>query len=203
MEILNEGGQTFLKGYLTEADVRNRNKRIYPFDVAKKAVLELKERVDIKGVYSYLEHPNHSDTKREHSCGKIVEVTWNDNTGRAMCKVEILKDTANGIKVLQMIKDKKNLGISTRGKGSLDEDGIVQEGLIFTTADIIESNYNGEYGQSCQVCKMNLSESNRVNTLSDFIDGENGDCGCFLNLDETEQKVVETNLYNKITDLFK
>ena len=205
MQILNENGKTYLKGYLTEADVKNRNQRIYPFDIAKKAVRELKERVDANGVYSYLGHPSHSDTIHENSCGKIVEVLWEDDTGRATCKVEILDDTIDGKKVLQMIKEKKNLGISTRGLGSLDENGNVKEGLVFTTADIIESNFQGEYGQSCQVCTMNLSESTRTNTMSDFLESIDGidNCGCFLDLNELEQKVVYENLKQKIIEIFK
>ena len=199
MQVLNENGKTYLSGPMTQAEVRNRNGRLYPTKICKEATLELKGRVDESGgVLSYLEHPNHSDLIYEFSGGKIVKLDWINETGVANCKVEILDDTKDGKSILEGLKNGETYGISTRGIGSLDEDGVVQPGLIFTTADIIKT--HGK--QSCQIC--NLTEGVKENTMSDFLlDEKEEDCGCYLNLDEVEQKIVKENLKRKILEIFK
>ena len=51
---------------------------------------------------------------------------------------------------------------------------------------------------------MDLSESNRTNTMSDFLESVDGsDCGCYLDLNELEQRVVYENLKQKIIEIFK
>lgn len=188
MQILNENGKTYLKGFMTEAEVRNGNGRLYPTDVCKPAVLELKERVQKDGVLTYLDHPNHSDLIYEDSCGKIIEVDWIEESKRATCKVEILDDTKDGKAVLERIKKSEQFGISTRGTGSLDENKIVQPGLKFITADII-----GNLGQSCQVCSMDLHESNRINTMDDMLLEVNESCDCMYNSLSKDDKVLAEN----------
>lgn len=195
MQILNENGKTYLFGFMTEAETRNRNGRLYPKDVAKTATLELKERVDAGGVLSYLEHPSHSDLVREDACGVIVEVEWIDETGRATNKIEIFEDTASGRKVLEGIANNEEYGTSTRGLGSLDEQKVVQPGLKFVTSDVISN-----LGQSCQICTMSLTESveDRVNTMDDYLLGE--DCGCiYAKLEDDEKKIAEAYLVQQFT----
>ena len=202
MVLLEENGKKYLYGPMTESGVRNRNLRLYPKPIAKTATLELKERVMIGGVLSYLEHPSHSDLIRENSAGVIVEVEWNDDTGIAFCKVEILEDTISGKEVLKGLKEGKTYGISTRGEGRLDDNKVVLEGLKFLTADIIESHGR----QSCQICNLTLTENieDRTNTMSDFLESVDGsDCGCYLDLNELEQRVVYENLKQKIIEIFK
>ena len=200
MEILNENGKTYLSGYMTEAETRNRNGRLYPKEVAKSATLELKERVNKGGVLAYLDHPPHADLVYEDSCGLIVEVDWHDDTGRATCKVEILNDTRDGKRVLERIEKGEQFGISTRGLGSLDENKVVQPGLKFVTADII-----GNLGQSCQVCTMSLHESNRSNTLDDFlIEEDKKPCGCvYATLKEDDKKLAENYLIEAFKSCLK
>ena len=198
MQILNENGKTYLQGYMTEAETRNRNGRLYPFAVAKKATLDLKERLLKEGyILSYLEHPNHSNLIYEDSAGKIVDVKWIDEEGRATCKIEILEDTRDGKEVLRRIKLKEKFGTSTRGLGSLDENKVVQDDLVFMTSDIIGLS-NGS--QSCQVCTMSLTEStqDRTNTLDDFFINET--CGCiYAKLDNDRKKIAENYLVEQFT----
>ncbi len=193
MELLLENGKTYLRGFMTEAETRNRNGRLYPKSVAKTAVMELIERVKDGGVLTYLEHPNHANLVYEDSCGKIVELKWDDSTGRALCKVEILEDTIDGKAVLERINKGEDFGISTRGEGSLDENKVVKPGLKFITADII-----GNLGQSCQVCSMSLTESteDRTNTMEDFIiEVDKKDCACiYAKLSSTDKKIAENYL---------
>lgn len=195
MEILLENGKTYLKGFLTEADVRNRNGRLYPKAVAKAAVLELQERVKNGGVLSYLNHPPHADLVEADSCGKIVEVEWLDESGRATSKVEIFNFTKDGKSVLERINNGETFGISTRGTGALDENKVVQPGLKFVTGDIIPGN---GYGQSCQVCTMSLTEAidERTNTMEDYLlEVDEKPCGCVYAKLNGDDKVIAENYF--------
>lgn len=197
MEVILENGTTYLKGYMTEAETRNRNGRIYPHNVAKIATLDLKNRIsETGGVFSYLEHPSdHDSLEEEKSCGKIVEVSWDESTGRAQCKVEVFNHTEDGKKVLKSLSEGGTYGISTRGVGSLDKDGIVQEGLKFLTADLISTIGR----QSCQVCSMSLTESveTRTNTMEDYLH----ECGCiYAMLDQNDKLLAESYLVKKFIE---
>ena len=211
MEIITEGTKTYLKGIMTEANFgtngktdfsfrgRNRNGRLYEYEICKKATLELKERVDKGGVLSYLGHPNHSDLIYEDSCGKIIELDWIEESGRAHCKIELLEDTKDGKLILKEIKDGKPFGISTRGQGSLDENKMVKEGLSFLTSDLIKQ-YNGSL-QSCQSCSLSLTESVQSDLGDYLLNVDTGDC--YLDLSESDKQIVKENLKNKIISIIK
>lgn len=204
MEILNENGKTYLKGIMTEANFgknpqgidfsfrgRNGNGRAYPFEYLKSATLNLIEELKKSGfIYSYLGHPNHGNLVESESAGKLVEIIWDDNSGRAYTKVEILENTKDGKYVLKCISEGKPFGISTRGSGSLSEDKIVQSDLMFITADIIKQ-FDGSY-QSCQSCSLSLHESIQ-NNYKDFL--IESDCGCiYAKLAGDDKKQAETYL---------
>lgn len=216
MEILIESvngiSKTYLKGIMTEANFghnesgtdfafrgRNRNGRLYEFTILRKATIGLKENVDKGGVYCYRNHPNHAELIREDSCGKIVELDWIEETGRAHCKIEILEDTKDGKQVLKDLKEGNLYGISTRGTGSLDEDKKVKDNLAFITSDLIPQ-FDGSM-QSCQSCSLSLTESIQSD-YEDFLLGEQ-EFDCYLNLDLTEKALVKENLKQKIIDIFK
>lgn len=214
MQILNENGKTYLKGIITEANCgtnkagtdfsfrgRNRNGRLYPFDILKESVLELSKRVnEANGVLSYLNHPPHSNLIYKDSCAKIVELEWIDESGRAHGKLEILEDTKSGKEVLKNLKAGKPYGISTRGEGSLDEDKKVQKGLKLITADIIPQ-FNGSI-QSCQSCNLSLTESIQSD-YEDYLIETDKSCGCiYAKLDKSDKVIAENYVIEKFSKLF-
>lgn len=215
MEILNENGKTYLKGIMTEANFgknpqgydfsfrgRNRNGRLYPYNILEKATLDLKEKVDKGGVFSYLGHPPHSDLIESDSAGKIIELEWIPESGRAICKVEILEYTKDGKEILKAISEGKTFGISTRGLGSLDENKAVKEGLVFVTSDIIK-NYDGEI-QSCQSCTLSLTESIQANYNDYLIQEDKKPCGCiYATLDNKDKKLAENYLIEAFKSCLK
>lgn len=198
MQVLHENGKLVLKGPMTQADVRNRNGRLYPKDVLRKAVLDLSERVSKQpqSVWSELEHPGYPDLKREKACGLLTEVTWDESTGISYCKVEILPDTDVGKRVINGVRNGGTYGISTRGSGSLDESKVVQADLVFHTADVIETL------QSCQICR--LTEGVEENTLDDFLLESSDHCQCmFSKMTMSEQIQLRHHLAESIIKLFR
>lgn len=199
IQILHENGKLILKGPMSQADVRNRNGRVYPKAHLRKAVLNLSERVSRQpqAVYSELEHPSYPDLIRTKSCGLLTEVTWDEDSGISYCKVEILPDTATGKEVLEGISKGVTYGISTRGAGSLDENKVVQDDLFFYTADVIKTL------QSCQICRLTEGVEDPSNTLDDFL-VEAKECECkFHKMDLVDQIQLRDHLVESFTKLFK
>ena len=161
MEIyINESdGKTYLNGLISEADVRNGNKRLYPASILKPAILDLARRVSEGPVYTEREHPNRIEVDESLACGVILEVKWNELKKNARCKVQVLEHTSAGMKLLSDIKAGVKVGISTRGRGSMNSDKVI-ESITFMTADIVSI-------PSCQNCW--LSESVGELMPNDFI----------------------------------
>lgn len=197
IQVLHENGKLVLKGPMSQADVRNRNGRLYPKATLRKATLELSERVSKQPqtVWSELEHPGYPELIREKACGVLTEVTWDEDSGIAYCKVEILPDTMVGKKVLNGVKNGATYGISTRGAGSLDESKVVQDDLVFHTADVIETL------QSCQICRLTEGTEN---TLDDFLLEKHEECECmFSKMSLSEQIQVREYLAESIIKIFR
>lgn len=213
MELIFENGKTYLKGIFTECNFglnesgmdfsfrpRNRNGRLYSYDVLKEAVLSLIEIIKKEPVLSYRNHPSHSDLVYEDSAAKIVELVWEDVSGRAIGKVEILQDTKHGKQVLEDIANGIEYGISTRALGSLDENKMVKKGLNIITADLIPVIREIGSIQSCQSCSLSLTESIQVE-YNDYLIGESLEdnkevpCGCiYTTLDNENKKIAENYL---------
>lgn len=186
---------------MTQADVRNRNDRIYPKAYLRPAVLDLAMRVgggSKTPIYSELEHPNYTELIFEKSCGVLTEVTWDEATGISYCKVEIHDSTPMGREVLEGVAKGVTYGISTRGSGSLNEDNVVQDDLHFFTADIIKTI------QSCQICRLTEGVES-INTLDDFlVEAIEPECKCRFNkLTLSEQIQVKYHLQEAIINCFK
>lgn len=211
MELLVENGKTYLKGIVTEANdildrPRNRNGRIYPKNVLKEAVLKLIERVHSEKVYSYRNHPSHSNLVRNDSAGMLVELTWDDNSARAFGKFEIFEDTTSGKQVLNDLNSGIPYGNSTRALGELDENRVVKSGLNIVTSDLIP--IQGTSIQSCQSCTLDLNES-----IQEFYDDyliEDCGCGCkgsgdckYSKLTEIEKNIVDKYAISGILNILK
>jgi len=200
VQILHENGKLVLKGPMTQADVRNRNGRIYPKAHLRPAVLDLASRVGGASktpIYSELEHPSYAELMFEKSCGYLTEVSWDEATGIAYCKVEIHDETPMGREVLEGVAKGVTYGISTRGSGSLNEDKVVQDDLYFYTADIIKTI------QSCQICRL-TEGVDPTNTLDDFlVEAVEPPCPCiFEQLTMAEQIEVRSHLQEAIKKCF-
>lgn len=184
VEFLFENGKTYLSSVMSVANVRNRNERIYPDKHLKKATIELSEKVAKEVVYAELEHPNYLEANRitENTCGVLTEVTWSDEDKSAYCKVEILENLKAGLEIINNLKEGINYGVSTRGAGSLNEDKVVQDDLVFGTVDIVTF-------PSCNTCYVKINESISNNT-SDFLIEAEKECSCLEKLSEDDLNQV-------------
>lgn len=131
----------YITGPFMESGVVNRNGRRYPKSIMEKEVNRyISEKVNRGRAYGELNHPNGPSINLERACILINSLEMNGK-GQVMGKARVT-ETPTGLIVKGLIESGANLGVSSRGLGSLKEvdDGIqeVQEDFkIVTASDVV------------------------------------------------------------------
>lgn len=112
-----EDGALYIEGIFAQADLKNRNKRIYPKSVLEKSVAEyVRDYVDTNRALGELNHPPQPQVNPERACIKIESLTWDGNN--VIGKAKVLTTPAGNI-LSALIHDNVQLGVSTRGLGTV------------------------------------------------------------------------------------
>ena len=131
----------YIKGIFLQADIENRNGRIYRLPILQKAVNEYNENyIKTNRAYGELGHPNTpSLTINLDRVSHIITELVQD--GKNFIGKAKIVDTPMGNIAKGLLKSGANLGVSSRGFGSLKENnGVleVEEGFkLCTAADIV------------------------------------------------------------------
>jgi len=129
----------FIEGPFLQANIKNRNGRIYPLETLVKEVNRYsKELVKENRALGELGHPDSPTINLPLVSHRITELRQEGNDFHG--KAHIL-DTPNGAIVRALIDDDVKLGVSSRGVGSLvnSKDGNVvgEDFYLATAADIV------------------------------------------------------------------
>ena len=107
---------TFIEGIFAQAELPNRNHRVYPKRVLESAIDSYQEMVKANRALGELNHPTTPTVDPERACIKIEKLTWDGNN--VIGKARVLS-TPKGKLLEALIRDKVQLGVSTRGLGSV------------------------------------------------------------------------------------
>jgi len=140
----------YIVGIFSSADVKNANGRRYKREVLEREINSLVEKkISQKCCWGQLGHPVHPDTDLDKVAMQTMQLEWKGNNvfGRA----KILQNTPMGSIAAELLKE-GSLGVSSRGLGTVSEDGWVNEDFRLLTYDLVSdpsnpgSNYiNGIY----------------------------------------------------------
>ena len=129
----------YIKGVFLQAEITNRNGRIYPSEVMEKGVKTYTEAYIGKNrAFGELDHPSGPSINLDRVSHMIKELVkeGNDYVGKAK-----ILDTPMGKIVKNLMDEGALLGVSSRGLGTLKESQgkkIVQSDFILATAaDIV------------------------------------------------------------------
>lgn len=131
----------FIEGVFMQGDIKNRNGRMYPADVLDKEVKRYDEQYIQKNrAYGELGHPQGPTINLERVSHMITKLERDGSN--FMGKAKIMTETPYGKIVESLIKDGGQLGVSSRGMGSVkpmrDGTGVVQSDFyLATAADIV------------------------------------------------------------------
>lgn len=130
----------FIEGIIMQGEIANRNGRCYPISILERESKRYNEQyVQKNRAYGELGHPSGPTINLERACIMFKNLRREDNNIVGRAKV---LDTPMGNIVKGLINEGANLGISSRGMGSVKENskGImeVQEDFYLATAgDIV------------------------------------------------------------------
>jgi hypothetical protein len=128
-----------IKGVFMQAEIKNRNGRMYPQHVLEKEVGRYnKEYVNQKRAFGELGHPDGPTVNLERVSHMITKLYPDGKNFIGEAKV---MDTPYGKIVKNLIDEGAKLGVSSRGMGSLEPKGKMQvvkdDFYLATAADIV------------------------------------------------------------------
>ena len=143
VEVITEGKgadkKLYIEGVFLQSEIKNRNGRMYPFSVLEKEVNRYNEEyVQTSRALGELGHPDGPTVNLDRVSHRITSLKAEGNNfiGRAQ-----IMNTPMGNIARSLLEDGVKLGVSSRGRGSIDkrEDcGVVMDDfMLATAADIV------------------------------------------------------------------
>jgi len=142
-EAKDESGKKsyFIEGVFMQGDIKNRNGRVYPAETLAKEVARYnKEYVEKKRAYGELGHPQGPTINLERVSHMITELKQDGSN--FMGKAKIMTETPYGAIVKSLMDEGAQLGVSSRGMGSLKAgksgaQEVQKDFYLATAADIV------------------------------------------------------------------
>ena len=144
IDILTEanakGGKDYkIRGVFMQADIKNRNGRVYPVGTLQTEVNRYtKEFIDKKRAFGELGHPDGPTVNLERVSHMITSLK---PEGKNFIGEAKIMDTPYGKIVKNLIDEGAQLGVSSRGMGSIQQQGgrnlVGKDFYLATAADIV------------------------------------------------------------------
>ena len=136
----NDGKEyTYIQGVFLQGDIKNRNGRVYPMPVLQREVTNYNENYIMKSrALGELGHPDGPTINLDRVSHKIVELYQDGSNYIGKAK---LLETPMGLIAKNLLKEGVQLGVSSRGVGSLESKGgsnyVRDDFMLTTAADIV------------------------------------------------------------------
>ena len=175
----------FIEGIFMQSERKNRNGRVYRKDILEAAIDRfINEQVSKGRALGELDHPEGPTVNLDRVSHKITELKWDGDD--VYGKAQIL-NTPCGRIVKDLLDDDVQLGVSSRGMGSLtqtEDASYVGEDFFLNTVDIVQDP---------------SAHSAFVNGILEGVEWVKDESGVFLpksieEQTETEQVVSESRL---------
>ena len=129
----------FIEGVFLQSDLKNKNGRVYPREIMQREVQRyVNENVNTKRAYGELGHPDGPTVNLDRVSHMITDLREDGNNWIGKAKI---MDTPMGRIVKELISEGAQLGVSSRGLGSLKEKNGINEVqgdfMLATAADIV------------------------------------------------------------------
>lgn len=160
-----------IEGIFMQAEKKNRNGRVYPRTVLESACDKYQTEQVSKGrAVGELGHPDSPSINLDRVSHKITELRWDGDN--VVGKAEIL-ETPMGQIVKGLMDGEVQLGVSTRGMGSLKQSGnktTVSDDFILSTVDIVQdpSCADALVDGILEGVEWNIDEEGRFYKIEDF-----------------------------------
>jgi hypothetical protein len=140
IEVLTEANasgvkQYKIRGVFMQADIKNRNGRVYPVQTLAKEVARYNEQfINKKRAFGELGHPDGPTVNLERVSHMITSLK---PEGKNFIGEAKIMDTPYGKIVKNLIDEGAQLGVSSRGMGSISNGRVGSDFYLATAADIV------------------------------------------------------------------
>ena len=132
-ESSQDGKDMYLSGIFMQAELKNRNGRVYPIAEITRAVDGARKCItEHNGIFGELDHPQSLTINLDRISHAITEMRMDGNNaiGRAR-----LLETPMGKIAKELVRSGVRLGVSSRGAGAVNESMVAD--FNFVTVDIV------------------------------------------------------------------
>ena len=135
-EATSNGGKSYkIRGVFMQADIKNRNGRVYPVQTLAKEVARYNEQfINKKRAFGELGHPDGPTVNLERVSHMITSLK---SEGKNFIGEAKIMDTPYGKIVKNLIDEGAQLGVSSRGMGSIQGSTVGKDFYLATAADIV------------------------------------------------------------------
>ena len=138
---INEGADKtlYVEGIFSSWGLRNANGRVYEEAIMKREVTKIQEKIERQCLWGELGHPPNPEVNPDKIAIRVESLKWNgkDLVGKAK-----ILGTPQGEIAKTLVKEGR-IGISSRGLGTVSEDGTVNEDYQLLTWDLVTEPSNG------------------------------------------------------------
>ena len=143
VQVITEGKgdskKLYIEGVFLQSELKNRNGRMYPFQVLQKEVNRYNEEyIKTSRALGELGHPDGPTVNLDRVSHRIVSLAEDGTNFRG--KAQIL-DTPMGKIASSLLGEGVKLGVSSRGMGSIDKredcNVVMDDFMLATAADIV------------------------------------------------------------------
>jgi hypothetical protein len=183
IQLITEGinKDLFIEGVFAQAELKNRNGRIYPKKIMESAVKKYSEEFVSKNrALGELSHPDNRPTVKPEFASHLITKFQMEGTD-VMGKAKIL-NTPNGQIVKGLLEGGVQLGVSTRGLGSVvqkEDASFVGDDFMLMAVDVVSD----PSGIDCWV--------NAVNESADWVVTDDGKIVEQIQKEIKKQKLTE------------
>jgi len=119
-----ENGNLMVEGILATAEVKNGNGRYYKKELWDREMEKYDQLIEERRSMGELDHPESTVINLKNVSHLVTDYGWDGD--QLMGKIEILP-TPSGNILKELIKNGVTVGVSSRGMGSLEQNGSVME----------------------------------------------------------------------------
>lgn len=128
-----DGKSMYIAGIFSTAEMENNNKRKYGREILEREVGKVQDKIGKNCLWGELGHPPNPEVNPDKIALKIENLDWKGNNVYGKAK---LLDTPMGNIAKTLVKEGA-MGISSRGLGTVGEDGYVNEDFHLITYDLV------------------------------------------------------------------
>lgn len=123
----------YIAGIFSTAEMENNNKRKYGRSILEREVTKVQDKIGKNCLWGELGHPPNPEVNPDKIALKIENLEWKGNNVYGKAK---LLDTPMGQIAKTLVKE-GSMGISSRGLGTVGDNGYVNEDFHLITYDLV------------------------------------------------------------------